>query len=84
MDLVSLIGFAAAFGTTTAFAPQAFKAWKSKHTKDISLIMFLLLTSGIFLWLIYGILIYSIPIILANAFSLILALFILYLKLKYG
>jgi MtN3 and saliva related transmembrane protein len=39
---------------------------------------------GVFLWLIYGILRQDIAVILANAFTLLFNLAILYLKIKYG
>jgi|TARA_B110000093_G_C12582030_1_gene250412 MtN3 and saliva related transmembrane protein len=77
------IGFFAAFCTTFAFLPQAIKVWKSKSTKDISLYMFLIFTIGVISWLIYGIFIFNLPIIFANAVTLILSLFILVYKLKY-
>lgn len=84
MDYVSIIGFAAAFGTTTAFAPQVYRAWKLKHTKDISLTMYIIFVTGVVLWLVYGILIDSKPIIVANVVTSILAGSVLLLKLKYG
>ena len=84
MDYVMVLGLTAGFCTTAAFAPQAWKAWKSKHTKDISLGMFVIFVIGIILWFIYGFKIDSLPVILANGVSFILASFILGLKLKYG
>ena len=81
--IVKYIGFFAAFCTTFAFFPQAIKVWKSKSTKDISLYMFIIFTTGVLSWLIYGIIISDLPIILANAVTLILSLFILAYKLKY-
>ena len=84
MVYIEIIGFLAGTLTTIAFVPQVIKAWRSKHTKDISLITFIALSTGMFLWLIYGILINSFPIMGANAISLILGLTILSLKLKYG
>ncbi len=77
------IGFIAAFCTTFAFLPQAVKVWKTKSTKDISLYMFIIFTTGVFSWLMYGIIISDLPIILANAVTLILSIFILIYKLKY-
>ena len=77
------IGFFAAICTTIAFLPQAFKVWKTKSTKDISLLMFIIFTIGVISWLIYGITISDLPIILANAVTLILSLFILVYKIKY-
>ena len=81
--ILKYIGFFAAFCTTIAFFPQAVKVWKTKSTKDISLYMFVIFTLGVFSWLIYGKIISDLPIILANAITLILLLFILICKLKY-
>ena len=81
--ILKYIGFFAAFCTTFSFFPQAVKVWKSKSTKDISLYMFIIFTIGVFSWLVYGIIISDLPIILANAVTLILSLFILICKLRY-
>ncbi len=79
-DIIGLLGGAL---TTVALVPQAVKAWKTKRTKDISFLWALTLTGGVFLWLIYGILINSFPVIIANALTLILAVIVLTLKIKY-
>ena len=78
----SYLGFLAAFCTTIAFVPQAVKVYKSKHTKDISLGMFSLLIIGIVLWLWYGLLIKSYPIIISNAVTIIFALYIFIIKIR--
>ena len=78
------IGFIAAICTTVAFVPQALKIYKSKTARDISLPMWLIFSFGDFLWLIYGILILSLPIIIANVVTLLLSLFILFFKVKYS
>jgi len=83
MVYVEIIGFTAGIFTTLALVPQAIKSWKSKHTKDVSLMWITILTIGIFLWLIYGILINSMPLIAANVVSFLLAVIILILKIKY-
>lgn len=77
------LGFAAGTLTTIAFVPQVVKIWKSKHAHDISLAMFAIFSTGVTLWLAYGVLIDSLPVILANSITLALALAILLLKLKY-
>ncbi len=77
------IGAAAAALTTTAFAPQAFKAWRTRSTDDISLAMFLILAAGICLWLVYGVLIQDTPLILANSVTLVLAGAILAAKIRF-
>jgi MtN3 and saliva related transmembrane protein len=78
----SYLGYFAALCTTVAFIPQAVKVFKTKHTKDISLGMFSLLNLGFILWLAYGLLILSYPIILANSITMIFALYILITKLR--
>jgi len=80
---INLIGFVAAFFTTIAFLPQAIKVFKTKKTKDISIWMFLIFTTGVFLWLIYGILTFDFPIIFANLVTFILSFFILVCLKKY-
>lgn len=83
MDYIKLIGFAAAFCTTVSFFPQLVKVWKTKSAEDISLRMFFLMTAGLLLWLLYGIFTNDLPLITANAISLILASTILGLRLKF-
>jgi MtN3 and saliva related transmembrane protein len=83
VDYISLIGFLAGACTTIAFLPQAVKAWKTKSTKDVSLAMYIILCTGIVLWLVYGLLIGSKPVIIANAVVIVLALSVLGLKLRY-
>lgn len=80
--MITSIGFIAAILTTASFLPQAIKTIKTKDTKGISLLMYILFSAGILLWFVYGLLIHDIAIILANAVTLIFALIILYYKLK--
>ncbi|MBS4032940.1 MAG: SemiSWEET transporter [Ignavibacterium sp.] len=75
-------GYLAAFCTTASFLPQVIKVFKTRHTKDISLGMFLLMTAGVSFWLIYGLLITSPPIIMANSVTVVLSFYILFMKLK--
>jgi MtN3 and saliva related transmembrane protein len=81
--VIDIIGFAAAFCTTVAFAPQLVKAWRTRSTADISLGMFLVLVTGIVLWLVYGLFKADAPLVLANAVTLVLAGGILVAKLRY-
>ncbi len=80
--MVTYLGFLAAILTTVAFLPQVFKTLKTKKTKDISLIMYILLTVGTLLWGLYGILNHDIPLILANVITFISSISILILKVK--
>lgn len=77
-----LIGLMAAILTTASFIPQVYKVYKTKSVKDISLWMFLLFTLGVLLWLVYGLIISNLPIIIANFFTFIMALYILLAKIR--
>lgn len=83
MDIITVIGLCAAFFTTVSSLPQVMRTIKLRETKDISFWMWTFLSTGIFLWLIYGILKKDLPIILANGISLVLVLIVLCLKIKY-
>lgn len=84
MASIELIGYLAATLTTAAFLPQVVQVWQSKSTKDLSLPTLLSFIAGVSMWLIYGLLLNSSPIIVANAVTLLLNLVILRFKLKYG
>ena len=79
-----MLGLSGAFLTTAAFAPQVIKSWTTKKTHDLSLGWMVCLITGFLLWLAYGWLIKDIPLLLANVFSLVLVLSLLWMKLKWG
>ncbi len=70
--------------TTISLLPQVIKIWRSKSTKDISLGMFSIFCVGILLWIFYGAFINSLPVVITNILTLILACVIIVLKIKYG
>ncbi|TXG37530.1 hypothetical protein FUA22_09660 [Seonamhaeicola maritimus] len=84
MDYIEIIGLIAAVLTTSAFLPQVFKTWKTKDVESFSLPMFLIFFIGILFWLIYGILVKSIAMILANSVTIISSFLLLYFKVKYS
>jgi MtN3 and saliva related transmembrane protein len=84
MALADYIGYAAAFCTTGAYVPQVLRVWRTRSTQDISLKMFLVLVTGLALWLTFGVLKGEWPIMLANGITLVLARAILLFKLKHG
>ncbi len=77
------LGYFAGILTTVAFIPQVMQIYKTKSAKDVSLAMFLIFTSGVMLWLVYGIKTNAFPVIIANAVTLLLSLVILFFKYKY-
>ena len=84
MDLKLIIGLIAASLTTFAFLPQSIRAIKSKHTKDLSLQMLIMMEIGVVIWIIYGSLISDIPLLFANIISFVFITVTLILKIKYG
>jgi MtN3 and saliva related transmembrane protein len=84
MTLLDWTGYVAAFCTTVAFVPQVLRVWRTRSTEDISLRMFLVLVTGLCLWLAYGFGKGEVPIIVANGATLLLAGTILSFKLRHG
>jgi MtN3 and saliva related transmembrane protein len=82
MELEILIGYVAAFLTTVSFIPQVVQIYKTKNTDSISGLMYLIFCFGVALWLFYGVIISSMPVIIANSITLVLSLYILVMKLK--
>ena len=84
MTLGDFAGMAAGTLTTIAFVPQVIKTWRSGSADDISMFMFLLFSTGVLMWLIYGISLNSWPMMIANGLTLILALAIIVMKLVFS
>ena len=82
MSLVTAIGLVAAFCTTISYIPQIRKIWATGETHDISLKMFLILSAGIALWVVYGIMQGDAVIVLANSVGLAFLAAILFFKLR--
>ena len=83
MFLVSLTGFAAGTLCTLAYLPQALHSFRSKAVRDLSLLMLISLNLGLVLWVGYGFMIHSLPIILPNAVTFFLSAPLLMMKLRY-
>jgi MtN3 and saliva related transmembrane protein len=83
MDTAEILGFAAGFLTTIAFIPQVVKIWRSKSARDISLPAFSTFTVGIAIWIVYGVVKDAPPIVLWNAITLVLAVAILVMKVRF-
>ena len=84
MLLTEWTGYAAAFLTTCSFVPQAWLTFRTKDVSGISLGMYSAFTLGVALWLVYGLLIGAWPVVMANTITLLLALMILGMKVRYG
>ena len=79
---VDIIGYLAAYLTTFSFLVQAVKSWRTKDLSGISVGMYSMFASGVALWLVYGLVINSMPLIVTNALTLAFALSILIMKIR--
>ena len=77
------LGYVAGTLTTLAFVPQVLHVYRTRSTKDVSQGMFLMFTTGVALWLGYGVWIESTPVIWTNAVTLVLAGSVLFAKLRW-
>lgn len=80
--MTELVGLIAACLTTASFLPQAVMVLRTGRTEGISLVMYVMFTAGVATWLGYGMLIGSLPVIIANAITLVLAASILAMKVR--
>lgn len=83
MNYIDIIGLFAGTCVTISTIPQILKVWRTKKVKDISLKTFGILTFGILVWVIYGILKEDLPIIITNSVSLCLNLAMVYFIITY-
>jgi MtN3 and saliva related transmembrane protein len=84
MQLTDGIGLLAGACTTLSFIPQALMVWRNGHAQGVSLGMYVIFVTGVALWLGYGWLIQAWPVVIANAITLLLAGYILSVKLRRG
>lgn len=82
MTMIDFIGLLAGTLTTVAFLPQARKTWRTRSTADFSFTMLTAFCTGIAFWLVYGLMLKSWPLIIANGITFVLAGSILYVKLR--
>ena len=83
LDYIEIIGLCAAVLTTAAFLPQVYKTWKTKDVSSLSMPMLSMFLTGVVLWLIYGFLLESPALILANSITCVSAFLLFYFKIKY-
>lgn len=83
MDTATLIGLAAGFLTTIAFIPQAMKIWRTRSAEDVSLPTFAAFSVGLVLWTLFGVMKGEPPIIIWNVVTLVLAVAIIVMKLRF-
>jgi len=83
MNISDFVGYFSAFLTTVAFIPQAYHSWKTRDLSGVSLPMYSIFSAGVAGWLVYGLMISSWPIVIANSITFLLSCVVLWLKLKH-
>lgn len=81
MNYVDVLGYVAACFTTGSFLPQVIKVLKTRDTEALSLGMYAIFSTGVLLWLVYGLMRNDSAIILANLITFSLAAIVLTLKI---
>ena len=81
--LTTIVGFIAGLVTTAANLPQVWKTYRNKSGEGLSFRMLLALAIGLGLWIMYGIMIKSLPLIATNAVVFLLILLLIGMKLKF-
>jgi MtN3 and saliva related transmembrane protein len=83
MNKIETIGYISAFLTTIAFVPQAYHSWKTRDLSGVSLPMYSIFSLGVAGWIVYGFMIQSWPVFIANSITFVLSCVVLALKLKH-
>ncbi len=83
MDPIQFTGYAAGAVLAFALTPQVWKSWKTKSTRDISLLWSVIYLFGLLLFLVYGFGIREMPIMVMNTIEIFLAASLIAAKLIY-
>jgi len=83
MHWIEIVGYIGVFLSSVTFVPQVMHAWRTKSVGDLSFWMIIILIGNVSTWLFYGLYLKLMPIIIANAIILVLALLMLYFKLSF-
>jgi MtN3 and saliva related transmembrane protein len=84
LTVTTLLGLLAGTLTSVAAIPQVVRAFRTKRVRDISIWQPLILVTGLFLWLGYGLLLRDLPLIVANIVSIICNSAVIVMKMSYG
>jgi MtN3 and saliva related transmembrane protein len=83
MEYLDILGLTATCFTTSAFVPQVWRTWRTRDVSGISLATYAVITVGLALWLIYGLLRGDLPLIVANAVMVVLTAAIAIMKIAF-
>jgi MtN3 and saliva related transmembrane protein len=83
MKYITIVGLIAGALTVISFLPQVLRIYKTKHARDISMTMWVIFLASTVLWIVYGVLTNSIPVIAANIIICALCSSIIIMKIRY-
>lgn len=83
IQIADVVGTAAGLCSMASFTPQLVKIWRERDATSISLRMYVVTVTGFSLWIVYGVLVTSFPVILTNSVCLVLSAAILALKWRF-
>lgn len=84
MAYIDAMGYVAGILVVISLLPQTIKSWRTRSTKDLSLWRYIIYSIGLILWISYAVIIKNGLVAAMNSVGLMLALSILYLKIKHG
>lgn len=84
MSNVEIIGFVAGILVAISILPQVVKSWKTRSTKDVALAWSIINLTGQILWIVYGVYIGSASLVIMSSIALVMNIFMVTLKLKFG
>ena len=83
MQALDVLGLVASAFTTSSFVPQVWRTWKTRDVSGISLPTYLIITVGLALWLVYGVMRGDLPLTVANAVMVVLTGAITVMKIRF-
>ena len=81
---IDVLGYIAGLLVVLSLLPQVVKSWKTKLVRDISLWRYIIYSVGLILWVLYAVIINNGPVAVMNGVGLVLALSILFLKIRHS
>jgi MtN3 and saliva related transmembrane protein len=84
MTAIDLLGLVAMCFTTSSFVPQVWRIWRTRDVSAISLPTYVIITAGLALWLVYGLLRADMPLVVANSVMVVLTGAITLMKIRFN
>ena len=82
--VINAVGTVAALCSMASFVPQVAKIWREQDASAVSLRMYAVTVAGFCLWVAYGLMLKSWPLVASNGVCVGLSASILVMKLKFG